>query len=68
MNPGWTTSRHRDATTRNRETPRSHHRRGNVSLSLAVLALVAASAGAVYSQAVAPTNSLPDPYHGMPFG
>ncbi len=46
----------------------SHHRRGNVSLSLAVLALVAASAGAVYSQAVAPTNSLPDPYHGMPFG
>jgi len=41
---------------------------GNLSLRFAVLALLAVSAGAVYSQTVAPTNSLPNPYHGMPFG
>ena len=40
----------------------------SLSLRLAVLALFAASAGAVYSQAAAPTNSLPDPYVGAPFG
>ena len=33
-----------------------------------LLALFAVSAGAVYSQAVAPTNSLPNPYAGAPFG
>jgi hypothetical protein len=33
-----------------------------------VLALFAVAAGAVYSQAVTPTNSLPDPYIGSPFG
>ncbi len=40
----------------------------SLSLRVAVLALFAASAGAVYSQAVAPTNSLPDPYVGAAFG
>ena len=40
----------------------------SLSLRLAVLALLAASAGAVYSQTVAPTNSLPDPYAGTQFG
>src|SRR5215813_2547326 len=33
-----------------------------------VLAVFALGAGAVYSQAVAPTNSLPNPYAGAPFG
>src|SRR5258705_688330 len=33
-----------------------------------LLALFAVSAGAVYSQAVAPTNSLSNPYAGAPFG
>lgn len=42
--------------------------RGKLSLGLAALALFAASAGAVYSQAVAPTNSLPNPYTGAQFG
>jgi sugar lactone lactonase YvrE len=43
--------------------------RGTVlSLRFAVLALLAASAGTVWSQTVAPTNSLPDPYVGAPFG
>jgi hypothetical protein len=37
-------------------------------LRFAVLALLAASAGTVWSQTVAPTNSLPDPYVGAPFG
>ena len=32
------------------------------------LAVFAVAAGAVYSQAVTPTNSLPDPYIGSPFG
>ena len=41
---------------------------GNLSFRLAVLLLIAGSAGAVYSQTVAPTNSLPDPYVGAPFG
>jgi DNA-binding beta-propeller fold protein YncE len=41
---------------------------GKVTFGLAVLALVALSAGAVYSEAVAPTNSLPNPYVGAPFG
>src|SRR5882724_4217187 len=44
---------------------------GTISLRLAgfgVLALFAISGGAVYSQAVAPTNSLPNPYVGAPFG
>jgi sugar lactone lactonase YvrE len=33
-----------------------------------VLAVFVVAAGAVYSQAVTPTNSLPDPYIGSPFG
>jgi DNA-binding beta-propeller fold protein YncE len=33
-----------------------------------VLAVFAVAAGAVYSQGVTPTNSLPDPYIGSPFG
>src|SRR6266851_7567000 len=33
-----------------------------------LLALFVASAGVVYSQAIAPTNSLPNPYAGAPFG
>jgi len=37
-------------------------------IHLAVLVFAAASAGAVYSQAVTPTNSLPDPYVAAPFG
>ncbi len=41
---------------------------GGNSLRIAVLALLAVSAGTVYSQTVAPINSLPNPYHGMPFG
>jgi sugar lactone lactonase YvrE len=44
---------------------------GKITVRLArfgLLALFAASAGAVYSQAVAPTNSLPNPYVGAPFG
>src|SRR5580700_12264584 len=41
---------------------------GKLSFGLAALALFAVSAGAVYSQAVAPTNSLPNPYVGAPFG
>jgi len=43
--------------------------RGTVlSLRFAVMALLAASAGVVWSQTVAPTNSLPDSYVGAPFG
>jgi DNA-binding beta-propeller fold protein YncE len=38
------------------------------TLRLAIIALSAVAAGAVYSQTVAPTNNLPDPYHGAPFG
>jgi DNA-binding beta-propeller fold protein YncE len=41
---------------------------GKLSFGLAALALLAVSAGAVYSQAVAPTNSLSNPYTGAPFG
>jgi sugar lactone lactonase YvrE len=37
-------------------------------LRLAMLALFVLSAGAVWLQSVAPTNSLPNPYRGMPFG
>ena len=40
----------------------------NLSLHLAVVALLAISAGTVYSQTVTPTNSLADPYVAMPFG
>ena len=35
---------------------------------LAMLALFVLSAGAVSSQGIAPTNSLQNPYRGMPFG
>ena len=35
---------------------------------LVMLALFVLSAGAVSSQGIAPTNSLPNPYRGMPFG
>jgi len=45
--------------------------RGKFTVRLAgfgLLALFAVSAGAVYSQAVAPTNSLPNPYAGAPLG
>jgi len=42
--------------------------RKTASLRFAALAIFAMSAGAVYSQAVAPTNTLPDPYTGQPFG
>ena len=41
---------------------------GRISFGLAAIALFALSAGAVYSEAVAPTNSLPNPYVGAPFG
>src|SRR5215470_12723021 len=44
---------------------------GKITIRLArfgLVALFALSAGAVYSQAVAPTNALPDPYVGAPFG
>jgi sugar lactone lactonase YvrE len=41
---------------------------GKLTICLAVLALAAVSAGAAWSQAVAPTNALPDPYAGAPFG
>ena len=44
---------------------------GKITFRLArfgLLALFAVSAGAVYSQAVAPTNSAPNPYIGAPFG
>jgi len=51
-----------------RETLMFDRQGGNLSLRLAVVALLAASAGAVYSQTAAPTNALPDPYVGMPFG
>jgi DNA-binding beta-propeller fold protein YncE len=34
----------------------------------AIVAMLAVAAGAVYSQAVAPTNSLPNPYRSTPFG
>jgi hypothetical protein len=40
----------------------------NLSLGLAVVALLAVTAGAVYSQTATPTNSLTDPYVAMPFG
>jgi sugar lactone lactonase YvrE len=43
-------------------------RNRNLSIRFAVVALVAVAAGAVYSQGVAPTNSLPNPYAGTPFG
>jgi DNA-binding beta-propeller fold protein YncE len=42
--------------------------RGNASLRLAVLALFAITAGAVYSEGTGPTNSLPNPYISKPFG
>jgi len=42
--------------------------RKTASLRFAALAIFAMSAGAVYSQAVAPTNTLPDPYTAQPFG
>src|SRR3984885_11065890 len=45
----------------------SNCNRGN-AFRLAILALLVTSAGAVYSQTVASTNSLPDPYVGAPFG
>jgi len=45
-------------------SPRSER----LSLHLAAIALLAISAGAVYSQTVTPTNSLTDPYVAMPFG
>ena len=38
------------------------------TLRLAIIALSAMAAGAVYSETVAPTNNLPNPYHGAPFG
>src|SRR5450631_1846976 len=38
------------------------------TLRFAVVAILAVAAGAVYSQAVAPTNSLPNPYRSAPFG
>jgi sugar lactone lactonase YvrE len=41
---------------------------GKITFRIALVALFAVSAGAVYSQAVAPTNSLPNPYNGAPFG
>ena len=41
---------------------------GKITFRLALAALFAVAAGAVYSQAVAPTNSLPNPYAGTPFG
>src|SRR5579883_914138 len=41
---------------------------GKTTFRLALVALFAVSAGAVYSQVVAPTNSLPNPYVGAPFG
>jgi DNA-binding beta-propeller fold protein YncE len=44
---------------------------GKITVRLArfgLLALFAVSAGAVYSQAVAPTNSLPNPYAAASFG
>ena len=50
------------------DSPMSNPQSKSLSLRLAVLALLAASAGAVYSQTVAPTNSLPDPYVGTQFG
>jgi hypothetical protein len=37
-------------------------------LRLAILALFVHWTGAVWSQSVAPTNSLPNPYRGIPFG
>jgi DNA-binding beta-propeller fold protein YncE len=43
-------------------------RKGVNPLRLAMLALFILSAGAVWSQTVVPTNSLPDPCRGMPFG
>jgi DNA-binding beta-propeller fold protein YncE len=46
----------------------SHEHRKSALLRFAAVAIFALSAGAVYSQAVAPTNTLPDPYVGMPFG
>jgi hypothetical protein len=46
----------------------TNSRSENLSLQFAVVALLAISAGAVYSQTVTPTNSLTDPYVGMPFG
>jgi DNA-binding beta-propeller fold protein YncE len=41
---------------------------GKITFRLALAALFAVAAGAVYSQAVAPTNSLPNLYVGTPFG
>jgi DNA-binding beta-propeller fold protein YncE len=38
------------------------------TLRVAIVAVLAVAAGAVYSQAVAPTNSLPNPYRSAPFG
>src|ERR1700730_8175209 len=43
------------------------HRTGQ-TLRFALLALSVMAAGTVYSQTSAPTNSLPDPYVGAPFG
>ncbi len=42
--------------------------RWSSALRLAVLMLVAGPASAVYSETVAPTNSLPNPYIAAPFG
>src|ERR1700748_317096 len=42
--------------------------RARSTLRFAVAATLAMAAGAVYSQAVAPTNSLPNPYSGAQFG
>jgi sugar lactone lactonase YvrE len=43
-------------------------RGGSPLLHVAVLACIALSAGAVWSQTVAPTNALPNPYVAAPFG
>jgi hypothetical protein len=40
----------------------------NIPLRLAAVAVFALAAGAVYSETVAPINSLPNPYVGAPFG
>jgi DNA-binding beta-propeller fold protein YncE len=41
---------------------------GRIAFRLAVATFIAVAAGAVYAQTVAPTNSLPNPYVGAPFG
>jgi len=43
----------------------SNKKARNATLGFAVLATAALTAGAVYSQAVAPTNSLPNPYRSI---